>query len=157
MALSVDPFTKLLLLHLAAQRFLNTTRPESAAFSAGTVGPRNLVLSLSSPVFVFYVTSARASFAVSELPPVLSWEQGSVAFSSFVMGLPDGALTCEDRSGPTLLHFTYQEECCQAFAVRAVSSGFLLGIPNGGIKSECFELAETEGYSGLIGPFTEVP
>ena len=72
------------------------------------------------------------------------------------MGLPDGALTCEDRSGPTLLHFTYQEECCQAFAVRAVSSGFLLCIPNGGIKSECFELAETEGYSGLIGPFTEV-
>ena len=71
-------------------------------------------------------------------------------------GLPEGTLTCEDPSGPSLLYFTYQDSCCEAVVIRVVEQGLLLSIPSGGIDPQVFRAAEDEGYPGLLGPYTEV-
>lgn len=70
--------------------------------------------------------------------------------------LPDGVLTCEDPAGPSILHFSYQDQCCEAVVIRVVEHGMLICIPKGGIDPQLFEAAEEEGYPGMIGPFTEV-
>ena len=71
-------------------------------------------------------------------------------------GLPEGALTCEDPSGPSLLYFTYQDSCCEAMVIRAVEHVLLLSIPTGGIDPQVFRAAEEEGYPGMLGPYAGV-
>ena len=70
--------------------------------------------------------------------------------------LPLGVLTCQDSAGPTPVYFHYQEQCCRAVVVCTAPSGILVCIPRGGVSPQEFEEAETSGYVGAIGPFSEV-
>lgn len=70
--------------------------------------------------------------------------------------LPLGVLTCQDSAGPTPVYFHYQEQCCRAVVVCTAPSGILVCIPRGGVSAQEFEEAETSGYVGAIGPFSEV-
>lgn len=64
-------------------------------------------------------------------------------------------LTCEDPGGPTPIYFTLAGVCCRALAVLSSLSGVLLCVPKAGIPLNELEDAESSGYLGVVGPFTE--
>ncbi|CAE7245675.1 SUF4 [Symbiodinium sp. CCMP2456] len=61
--------------------------------------------------------------------------------------------TAEHTSGYTKLYFSYEGLSSQCFIVKAVDSGMMICVPQGGITTSVLEQAAETGYEGVLGPW----
>ena len=73
-----------------------------------------------------------------------------------IAGLPAYMHGADHDAGPTRLYLHYDGRCMRAMVARTSRTGVLLCVPAKGIPMESFAAAESDHFSGVLGPFTEV-